>query len=231
MIIVSNRRLIVWPRHCPGEQEPCVSAVFCHTKLMIKTIVYSFIAALMLTVQSHAVTAFQAVEVARKQVNKDAKNYLVQIVGKPSTVGQMPEEWQVLFYDPRAEQNGMMITVSGNVVTSIKDGYTQMDNMRLFAYKMEEIIDPAKFKVDSPRIIPILQSNSTLKDVKITSIGLWLKKDKKGPLEPPIWYADLYAANAKGDKEVQFGSAKVDAESGKVLKLDLNLKAIGKENK
>jgi hypothetical protein len=196
---------------------------------MIKTLVYSLVATLTLTVQSYAVTAFQAVEVARKQVNDYAGKSLVQVVGKPGTVGQMPEEWQVLFYDPKAEQNGMMITVSGNVVTGIHDGYTQMDNARILAYKMEEIIDPAKFKIDSPRVIPILQNDSSLKGVKITSIGLWLKKDRKGPLEPPIWHADLHASNVKGDKEVQFGTAKVDAESGKVIKLDLNLKAIGKD--
>jgi hypothetical protein len=196
---------------------------------MIKTLAYSFVASLTLTVQSHAVTVFQAVEIARKQVNDYAKKSLVQVVGKPSTVSQMPEEWQVLFYDPKAEQNGMMITVSGNVVTGIHDGYTQVDNMRILAYKMEEIIDPAKFKIDSPRIIPILQNDSSLKGVKITSIGLWLKKEKKGPLESPVWRVDLYASNAKGDREVQFGTAKVDAESGKVIKLDLNLKAIGKD--
>jgi hypothetical protein len=195
---------------------------------MMKSLIYSLVATLVLSVQSYAVTAFQAVEIARKQVNDYAKKSLVQVVGKPSTVGQMPEEWQVLFYDPKAEQNGMMITVSGNVVTGIHDGYTQMDNARIFAYKMEEIIDPNKFKIDSTRVIPILQNDSSLKDVKITSIGLWLKKDKKGPLEPPVWHADLYASNAKGDKEVQFGTAKVDAETGKIVKLDLNLKAIGK---
>ncbi|MDR0533870.1 MAG: hypothetical protein LBH01_07945 [Verrucomicrobiales bacterium] len=195
---------------------------------MMKSLIYSLVATLVLSVQSYAVTAFQAVEIARKQVNDYAKKSLVQVVGKPSTVGQMPEEWQVLFYDPKAEQNGMMITVSGNVVTGIHDGYTQMDNARILAYKMEEIIDPNKFKIDSTRVIPILQNDSSLKDVKITSIGLWLKKDKKGPLEPPVWHADLYASNAKGDKEVQFGTAKVDAETGKIVKLDLNLKAIGK---
>ncbi|MDR1145210.1 MAG: hypothetical protein LBK71_03630 [Verrucomicrobiales bacterium] len=196
---------------------------------MCKSFVYALAALLVCAAQSYAVTAMQAVEIARRQANTYAAKSLVQVVGKPSAVGQLPEEWQVLFYDPAAEQDGMLITVSGNAVTSIRDGYTQLDNFRIFAYKMEEIIDPAKFKVDSSRIIPLLQTGSSLKAIKITSVGLWLKKEKKGPLEPPVWFVDLYAANPKGDREVQFGTAKVDAESGKVLKLDLNLKAIGKD--
>ncbi|MDR2462677.1 MAG: hypothetical protein LBD30_02725 [Verrucomicrobiales bacterium] len=196
---------------------------------MAKSIIYSVAAALTFAGHAFAVTAFQAVEIAKKQVNPYAAKSLAQIVGKPSTVGLMPEEWQVLFYDPAADQHGTLVTVSGNAVTGIRDGYTQLDSFRIFAYKMEEIIDPSKLKVDSTKLVSILQNSASLKGLKITSIGLWLKKDKKGPLEPPFWNAELYAANAKGDKEVKFGEARVDGESGKILKLDLDLKKIGKE--
>jgi hypothetical protein len=198
---------------------------------MIKSIVYSLIAMLTLTVQSYALTAFQAVEVAKKQVDSYASKSLVQIVGKPSTVGQMPEEWQILFYDQKAEQNGMMVTVSGNVVTDIRDGYTQMDSARIFAYKMDEVIDPSRLKIDSSRIVPLLQANSVLKSVKITSVGLWLKKGNKDSQGAPIWNIDLYASNAQGDKEVKFGTAKMDGETGKVSNMELDLSEIGKGNK
>ncbi|MDR1192385.1 MAG: hypothetical protein LBK60_12105 [Verrucomicrobiales bacterium] len=196
---------------------------------MAKSIIYSVIATLMLSVQSYAVTALEAVEIAKKQVNPYAARSLTQIVGKPSTVGQQPVEWQVLFFDPAAEQHGTLVAVSGNAVVSIRDGYTQLDRFRLFAYKMEEIIDPSRFKVDSPKLIPILQADASLQSVKITSLGLWLRKDDKSPLAAPVWYVDLYATSAKGDQEVKFGTAKVDAASGKLLKLDVDLKAVGRE--
>ena len=186
-------------------------------------------ATLSLAAQSFAVTAFQAVEIARKQVNPYAAKSLVQIVGKSSAVSATPVEWQILFYDPSADQSGTMVTVGGNVVTSIRDGYTQTDKVRVFAYKMEEIIDPAKLKIDSSRIIPLLQAEANLKGVKISSVGLWLRKEKKSPLAAPVWLVDLFGTNAKANKEVKFGTAKLDAETGKIIRLDVDLKEIDRE--
>jgi len=195
---------------------------------MIKHVFCCAFLSLLLAVQSQALTAIQAKDLAKKQVNDVARKSLVQIYGKPSTVGLYPVEWQILFYDPYAEQNGVMVTVSGNVVTSIRDGYTQMDRFRLFAYKQEEIIDAARLKIDSKDLVGLLQRDSALKDIKISSVQLWLKKDDKGPMAAAVWNVVLFAANPKGDKEVEFGNARVSAETGQILQLKLDLKAIGK---
>ncbi|MDD5260421.1 MAG: hypothetical protein PHD76_01090 [Methylacidiphilales bacterium] len=195
---------------------------------MIKTALCSVFLALLLGVQSFALTAFEARDLAKKQVNDTARKSLLQIYGKAGTVGVLPMEWQILFYDPYAAQDGSMVTVSGNAITSIRDGYTQMDQFRVFAYKQEEIIDQSKLKIDSRDLLSILKNSSALKDVKISSVNLWLKKDDSGPLSPAVWIAHLFGPNAKGDKEVEFGYARVSAQTGQVMQLKLDLKAVGK---
>ena len=195
---------------------------------MIKTAFYSFLLSLVLAVQSHALTAFEARDLAKKQVNDTARKSLLQICGKAGTVGVTPVEWQILFYDPYAEQDGSMVAVSGNAITAIRDGYTQMDQLRIFAYKQEEIIDQGKLKVDSKDVLDILKRSSALKDIKISSINLWLKKEDKGPLAPAVWLVNIFGPNAKGDAEVEFGYAKISGETGQVIQLKLDLKKIGK---
>ena len=140
----------------------------------------------------------------------------------------MPVEWQILFYDPYAGQDGVRVTVSGNTITNIRDGYTQMDKFRVFAYKQEEVIDQGKLKIDSKDLLEILKRSSALKEIKISSVNLWLRKDDKGPMAPAIWEANLFASNTKGDKEVEFGFARVSAESGQVMELKMDLKKLGK---
>ena len=195
---------------------------------MIKTAFYSLLLSLVLGVQSYALTAFEARDLAKKQVNDVARKSLLQIYGKAGTVGVMPVEWQILFYDPYAGQDGSMVTVSGNSITGIRDGYTQIDQFRIFAYKQEEIIDQGKLKIDSKDVLDILKHSSALKDLKISSMNLWLKKEDKGPLAQGVWLVNLFGPNAKGDAEVEFGTAKVSAETGQVSQLKLDLKKVGK---
>ena len=195
---------------------------------MIKTAFYSLLLSLVLGVQTYALTAFEARDLAKKQVNDVARKSLLQIYGKAGTVGVMPVEWQILFYDPYAGQDGSMVTVSGNSITGIRDGYTQIDQFRVFAYKQEEIIDQGKLKIDSKDVLDILKHSSALKDLKISSMNLWLKKEDKGPLAQGVWLVNLFGPNAKGDAEVEFGSAKVSAETGQVSQLKLDLKKVGK---
>lgn len=180
--------------------------------------------------QPKPLTAFQAVEVARREVNDEAKTKLVQIFGPRSSVGVMPVEWHVLFFDPYAQQNGTMVRVAGNTILSIQEGYTQMNRMRLAAYKLEEVIDPKTLKLDSSAVLQALQRSTPLKNIKLTSIEMWLRKEDKAPGAPGIWNVTLFAESAPDrqgkSKEVEIGKARVSAETGQILTLNLNLKQL-----
>lgn len=177
---------------------------------------------------ANSVSAFGAQKIASREVNDVAKKSLVQIRGKKGTVGVLPIEWEVLFYDPYADQNGTKVTVAGNTITRIEQGYTQMDRVRLAAYKMDEVIEPAKLRKDSSDVLDILKRSSQLTDVKVTSVELWLLKEGKGPTAPAIWRTKLWAQEQGKDTETEIGSARVNAETGQIVELKLNLKKIKK---
>ncbi|MDZ4788304.1 MAG: hypothetical protein SH807_05115 [Blastochloris sp.] len=192
----------------------------------------SFLLALTLVVASFspsfALTAYQAKDVAKREVNDVAKKSLVQIHGKRGAVGVYPLEWEILFYDPYADQDGTKVKVAGNVITQITQGYTQMDKARIFAYKQDEILDPTRLKVDSNEIVKILSRSSALNNVKITSVDLSLSKMSKGPMGSAMWSVVMYAKDSK-QEEVEFGKAQINAESGQILQLKIDLKKLIKK--
>lgn len=199
----------------------------------MRTLIALAFSTLLLTQAAPAITAFQARDIANREVNDKAKNQVVQILGEKTSLGLTPVEWKVLFWDPLAEQDGTIVTVAGNTVTKIQDGYTQLGEFRMAAYKMEEIIDPKGLKIDSSDALAAVQRNTTLKDVKLTSVGFFLRKENtQKPLTPGIWFLDLYAQSAKNkegkSKEIKIGTAKVSADTGQVIGMDVDLKKLGK---
>lgn len=172
------------------------------------------------------ISAFAAAKIATREVNDIAKKSLVQIHGPKSSVSILPIEWHVLFYDPYAEQNVTKVTVAGSTITRIEQGYVQMDRMRLAAFKMEEILAPETLRKDSNEILSILQRSTELKNVKISSLALSLMKQGKAPNSPGIWHARLWSMQQGGDKEIEFGRARINAATGQILELKYDLKKL-----
>jgi len=176
-------------------------------------------------------TAFQALEIAKKQVGPDSKGRVIQIVGKKSAISVMPVEWAVLFFDPNAKQSGILVTVAGNVVIKVQDGFTQMDKFRLAAYKLEEVIDPKTLKVDSKKAVESIERSSVMGGIKLSSASLFLHKEAKDAMAPGIWEILLYALPKMTPgktqvTEVKIGEARVSAETGQVLDLKIDLKKV-----
>lgn len=180
------------------------------------------------TAAAQGLSAFAAHKLAAREVNDIAKKSLVQIHGAKSSIGVLPVEWDILFYDPYAEQNVTKVTVAGSTITDIRQGYVQMDRMRLAAYKQEEILEPAKLRRDSNDILDVLRRSSELQRVKVTSTALSLAKQGKGPAAPAVWSVRLWGEQAPSKKEVEFGRARINAESGQILELKLDLKKLQK---
>lgn len=178
------------------------------------------------SLSAQGISALAAQKIATREVNDIAKKSLVQIHGPKSSVSVLPIEWHVLFYDPYADQNVTKVTVVGNTITRIEQGYVQMDRIRLAAFKQEEILTPAQLRKDSNEILSILQRSTELQKVKITSVALSLMKQGKGPTAPGIWHARLWAFADGTDKEVEFGKARINAETGQILELKYDLKKL-----
>jgi hypothetical protein len=179
------------------------------------------LALLAATASAKPLSAFEAVEMARKQIKPVTPDTLIQIHGEPCSLQTLPVAWTLLFFDRTASQHGIKVEISGNTITGIYDGYTQIDGARLAAYKLHEAVRADRLKVDSSDVLRILQNATPLQGVKITSLGLSLRKEGKLPNSPVVWNCRLFAATPDGKKETSLGTARVDAFTGAIHKLDV----------
>lgn len=192
---------------------------------MKRTAFFLVFSLLVSTLSVQAVTAFRAREIARKEVNDVAKDKLIEIYGPKASGSVNPVEWQVLFYDPYAKQDGRLVKVVGDGVIGIEQGYTQLDEFRLAAYKLEEVINSRSLRIDSDRVINSLTRSTPLRKVKLSAMEMRLRKPDKGDV-PALWYVTLFARNARTGKEVKLGTARVSSASGQIFEMELDLKKL-----
>jgi hypothetical protein len=178
---------------------------------------------LMVHSSGFAITAFEARPYAEKMLNDQSRNKLVRIVGKRGN-GIEPQSWKFLSYDPYAKQNGRVVTITGKAVSEIRDGYSELDHLRVASYKESEIIPISQMKVDSNKAFNVVQNTAQLNKVKITSVQYVLEKtSSKGPVAP-VWKLTLYADVKGHEKEI--GQAKISAETGQVYELKIDEKQL-----
>ncbi|MFZ5806783.1 MAG: hypothetical protein ACOY3I_06220 [Verrucomicrobiota bacterium] len=174
-------------------------------------------------VSSHATTAFQARDIAKREVNDQAKDKLIEIYGAKSSISVTPSEWQVLFYDPYAKQDGRLMRVANGGVVAIEQGYTRLDEFRLAAYKLEEVINPKLLKIDSNKVLEALSRSTPLRRFKVSAMEMRLRKPDKGDV-PPVWTVTIFSVNARTRKEVELGTARVSAATGQIFELEIDTK-------
>jgi hypothetical protein len=173
---------------------------------------------------SSTTSAFEARGIANKQLNEKVRDKVIQIFGEQSKVGLYPVSWKILFWDATAAQNGRSVTVKDGAISEIKDGYTQLEKMRLAAYKQDEVIDIKLLKWDSSSALDKVMKMPALKDVKLSTVEFLLTKGD-GAVQP-IWSLTLFADNA-GEK-VEIGQVRMSAESGEVFEMKLQLEKLKK---
>jgi hypothetical protein len=181
----------------------------------------SLLAFLAMASSSFAVTAFEARQIAEKMLNDQSRGKLIKIVG-PKGEGTTPESWRFIFYDPFANQNGRLIVVTGKGVTEIRDGYVELDAVRLASYKEDEILSPNEVKIDSDKALALVQKASLLQSVKLSAVKYELKKTDSNVV--PIWILTLYA-DVKG-QNTEIGTAKLSAENGQIFDLKIDNKKL-----
>ena len=161
-------------------------------------------------------TAFEALEVAKKQVTPEIGSRLIGIVGERSETALTPDTWRFAFYDELASQNGRQILTRGKAVAGVRDGYFELDKFRLFAYKLEEVVAPAQLKVDSDKALDIVKKTNLLKGYSLSSVLYSLARDED--IREPVWKIEIFIDDGNG-KEKSAGYARISAFDGKVLQL------------
>ncbi|SDU30424.1 hypothetical protein SAMN05444156_3180 [Verrucomicrobium sp. GAS474] len=161
-------------------------------------------------------TAFEALDVAKKQVTPEIGSKLISITGERSETALTPDTWKFNFYDELASQHGRQITTKGKAVAGVRDGYTQLDKFRLFAYKLEEVVGPDQLKIDSDKALKIVQKTNLLNNYSLSSVLYTLARDSD--LREPVWKIQIFIDGGDG-KEKDAGYARISAFDGKVLEL------------
>lgn len=190
---------------------------------MIKRIVFgvSFFAYLAAASSGFALTAFEARQIAEKMLSDQARGKLIKVVG-PASAGVAPESWRFIYYDPFGNQNGRLVVVTGKAVTETRDGYVELDQVRLAAYKEDEIIPAGELKIDSDKALAAVQKAALLQSIKLSSVKYELKKG--GGNVVPVWTLTLYA-DVRGDNK-EIGTAKLSAETGQIFDLKIDNKKL-----
>jgi hypothetical protein len=166
-------------------------------------------------------SAFDAADVAAKQLKRPVRQNLIQISGKSGSTGILPIEWNILFFEQTAEQSGVRARVVNNTMVEAREGYTQLDSARIFAYKREEIMEQNRLKIDSKGVYDILMKNPVIAQAKPTGLDMTLIKDGKYG-DPIIWKITIYGKRVKDSKEVIYGNCVISAENGRVIYFKLN---------
>ncbi len=161
-------------------------------------------------------TGFQATDIARKQVPTESQDKLILLRGDRSESELTPDTWHAVFYDEMASQNGRQITVSGHSVSGIREGYFDLGNLRLAAYKLEEVIHPDSLKIDSDKALDLLEETNRLKSYSLSSVIYELTRDPD--LRETVWKLKIYVDDGNG-KEKYIGYARISAESGKIIEM------------
>jgi hypothetical protein len=167
-------------------------------------------------------SAFEARTIAEKHVPAKTQGKVIQIFGEQTTAGLYPKTWRVLFWDTTASQHGRVITVKEGVVSEIKDGFTDLEHLRLASYKEDEVINSHDLKWDSSKALDKVLQLPSLKEVKVSSVEFLLTKNS-GAVQP-LWRLRLFSD--KAGTEVEVGQVNVSAETGEIFELKLQLEKL-----
>lgn len=171
---------------------------------------------------AQALSALGARNVAAKEVAPASRDSVLMIVGRRTTVGVVPQEWRVVFFGEDYQQHGVEVRVAGRVVVEMRDGYTHTNGFRLAAYKRNEIMPKERIRVDSSQVFDLLMKSAAFTERKPTSMDMVLRMDGKGPRAVPTWFLTLYGKRDRDGLEVEFGRARMSAETGQILDLKVN---------
>jgi hypothetical protein len=174
-----------------------------------------------------APSAFEALKSAENHISKESVGKVIQIIGSRDDKTLTPGTWSFVFLDLSAKQQGRIVTIRDGKPIEIRDGYFELDKMRLAAYKADEVIPPSYLKVDSNQALQAVIKSASLEKIKLSTATFSLSKDNGARL--PYWTVRLFAD--KEGKEADIGYAVVSAETGGVVESKLDLQKLADKKK
>ena len=164
-------------------------------------------------------TALELVKEGNRYIGEQSKDRVVEIRSEKSVGSLVPKIWYVVYYDETATLKAVEVKFVADKMSSVKRPLRLLEPIN----KSHEELDAKKLKIDSDKAIKIATKESILENLTITATAPKLTHGESGP----VWKVRLWAAKLKDPKkDADLGEIVIDAEKGKVLKNDVNLKRV-----
>jgi len=177
--------------------------------------------------------AKKALELATEKFG--VSNQVIRMEGTFSDSDFQPRQWDVTFYDAKRKNKGAVVRVKDGAVISIGGAVRIVDNARsdellrnVTGYDSKEILNLSRLKLDSPEVLKKVGAQAGMDKVQITDVKMELHKLSDGDVAA-VWSVRVKARlRAQPSHEGWIGSVGMSAESGEILKNDLNVEKLAK---
>lgn len=162
-------------------------------------------------------TALGLVSEGNRYVGEQAKDRIVQIRSEKSIGGLVPNIWYVVYYDPTATFKAVEVKFGAGKMMDVKRPLRLLEPVT----GGQKELDRKRIKIDSDKAIEIASKEALIQKLDLKSVQLKLER---GEGEQPVWKVKFWASKLRKPSEtVDIGEIHVNAEDGKVGKLDLHI--------
>jgi hypothetical protein len=136
------------------------------------------------------------------------------------SVGSLtPKVWYIVYYDETAKLKAVEVKMVGGKMTEVNRPLRLLEA----ATAQHEQLDPKRLKIDSDKALATALKEPILEHLKISSTSMRLDHGSAGP----VWIIRVWAEKLKNpNKDVDIGEIVLDAESGKISKLDVHIEKV-----
>jgi hypothetical protein len=161
-------------------------------------------------------TAFDLAREGDKVIPPLAKDKLLRMQSEKSAVSLTPDVWHIDYLDPTVAFKTTEVTFVNGKVKEITRPKHVMD-----AFSGSRQLSWRRLKINSDRALAIALKEPALKKVHLQATQFWLERTAQGA----TWKIRFWAARkAEPLQSVQIGDVQLSAETGEVLKADLQTK-------
>jgi len=159
-------------------------------------------------------TALQLARQGNLHVSERSKDQVVQISSSKTPIDSAPQDWRVIYYDPKAPYDVIEVQFEGLQMARVREP-TRLRN--IFTPSSQRPLDFQKLIIDSDEAQRIALRIPALQAFTVRSAQLDLER---GYGDLPVWRVRLYGDKGGLDPSAEgaLGYAIILAEDGKVLK-------------
>jgi len=167
-------------------------------------------------------TAFALVKEGNRHIGEEAKDRVVEIRSEKSIGTLVPNVWFIVYFDPDATAKATEVKFSAGQKVSVKRPARILEPLT-GAHKE---LPKEKLKIDSDKALDIAKAAPLLKNLTLKASKMKLERLGVSD-DTPVWKIELWAAKlSEPNKSVSVGEVFLAAETGAVVKTDLNISRV-----